>query len=131
VIVVDASAAIELLLRSPLGETVASRLFDRPAALHAPELLDIEVSQVLRRFNARREITADRGEVALRLLDALPIRRHAHAALLSRIWALRANLTAYDATYVALAEALGAVLVTCDARTAAAPGLRARVEVLA
>jgi predicted nucleic acid-binding protein len=129
-IVVDASAVIELLLRSPLGERVEARCFGHPAALHAPELLDIEVVQVLRRFEARHEVTTPRAAAALRLLAALPVRRHPHAPLRQRLWALRANLTAYDAAYVALAEGLGATVVTCDARLAGAPGVRAPIEVL-
>jgi predicted nucleic acid-binding protein len=130
VIVVDASAVIELLLRSPLGERVEARLFTQPVALHGPHLVDVEVLQVLRRFESRGELQPARAATALSLLQVLPMRRHPHAPLLSRIWALRENLTAYDATYVALAEALGAVLVTCDARLSRAPGLRATVEVL-
>lgn len=130
-IVVDASAVIELLLRSPTGERVEARLFERPVPLHAPHLLDVEVAQVLRRFEARGEMTPRRGASALDLLDAFPMRRHPHAPLLSRVWALRGNLTAYDAVYVALAEALGAILITCDVRLGRTPGLRAPVEVLA
>lgn len=129
-IVVDASAVIELLLRSPVGGRVEARLFERPAALHAPHLLDVEVVQVLRRFEARGEVNPERGAATLRLLEALPMRRHPHEPLLTRMWSLRANLTAYDAVYVALAEALGAVLITCDARLGRAPGLRATVEVV-
>lgn len=128
--VVDASAVIELLLRTPLGERVEARLFDRPVALHAPQLLDVEVLQVLRRFEARGELSATRGAATLRLLDELPVRRHPHAPLVPRIWTLRTNLTAYDAAYVALAEALGAVLLTCDARIGRAPGLHTVVEVV-
>jgi predicted nucleic acid-binding protein len=131
VIVADASAVIELLLRSPLGLRIEARLFERPAPLHAPHLLDVEVAQVLRRFAARGEVTPARASTALGLLDVLPMRRHPHAPLLMRIWSLRANLTAYDAAYVALAEALGAVLITCDARLGRTPDLRASVEVLA
>jgi predicted nucleic acid-binding protein len=130
VIVVDASALIELLLRTPVGERVEARLFDRPSTLHAPELLDVEVLQVLRRYEARGEISAHRSATTLRLLDELPVRRHSHAPLVARIWTLRTNLTAYDASYVALAEALGAILVTCDGRMARAPGVRATVEVV-
>lgn len=129
-IVVDASALIELLFRSPLGKRVEARLFDIPAALHAPQLLDVEVVQVLRRFESRGEIDASRAAESLRLLEAFPMRRHPHEPLVKRMWSLRANLTAYDAVYVALAEALGGVLVTCDARLGRAPGLRAGVDVL-
>lgn len=129
-IVVDASAVIELLLRSPLGVRVGARLFDPAVALNAPHLLDVEVVQVLRRFEQRGELSPERGLAALRLFQALPIRRHRHEPLLTRIWALRANCTAYDAAYVSLAEALDAVLVTCDDRLGHAPGMRATVEVL-
>lgn len=130
-IVVDASAVIELWLRSPLCARVETRLFEHPVALHAPQLLDVEVLQVLRRFESRNEVSPARGAAAVSLLEAFPMRRHSHMPLLTRIWSLRANLTAYDATYVALAEAMGAVLVTCDGRTGGASGLRAPVEVLA
>lgn len=129
-IVVDASALIELLLRSPLGARVEARLFDQPEGLHAPHLLDLEVVQVLRRFEQRGELSTSRSLAALRLFEALPIRRYPHEPLLARIWSLRANCTAYDAAYVSLAEALGAVLITCDARLGGASGLAANVEVL-
>ncbi|MBY0491830.1 MAG: type II toxin-antitoxin system VapC family toxin [Gemmatimonadaceae bacterium] len=129
-IVVDASAMIELLLRTPLGQRIEARLFDTPSALHAPELLDVEVVQVLRQFEARGELSATRSATTLRLLDELPVRRYPHAPLVSRMWPLRSHLTAYDATYVALSEALAAVLITCDARLARAPGVRAVVEVV-
>jgi predicted nucleic acid-binding protein len=130
VIVVDASALIELLLRTPLGVRVEARLFDQPVALHAPHLIDVEVIQVLRRFEQRGELSAARSLAALRVFEALPIRRFPHEPLLARIWSLRENCTAYDAAYVALAEALGAVLLTSDARLGRTPGLRANVEVL-
>ncbi len=129
-IVVDASAVIEVLLRSALGVRVEARLFDHPVALHAPQLLDVEAVQVLRRFEARGELASAQGAAALTLLEAFPLRRHPHEPLLARMWSLRANVTAYDAAYVALAEAIGAVLVTCDARLGLAPGLRASVEVV-
>jgi predicted nucleic acid-binding protein len=129
--VVDASAVIEILFRTPTGRRLEARLFDRPMPLHAPHLLDVEVAQVLRRFVVRGALTPERGAASLGLLDAFPLRRHPHAPLLARMWALRNNLTAYDAAYVALAEALGAVLITCDARIGRVPGLRATVEVVA
>lgn len=95
--------------------------------LHAPQLLDVEVAQVLRRYEARREISAARGAQSLRLLAAFPLTRYAHVTLLPRIWSLRGNLTAYDAAYVALAEVLEATLLTRDRRLALAPGIRANV----
>lgn len=128
--VVDASAVIELLLRSPLGVRVEARLFERPVALHAPHLLDVEVVQVLRRFEQRGELSAARSLAAVRVFEAMPIHRYPHWPLLKRVWSLRANCTAYDGVYVALAEALGAALITCDARLGRTPGLRADVEVV-
>jgi predicted nucleic acid-binding protein len=130
VIVTDASVVLELLLRTPPADAIAARLFDARETLHAPHLVDVEVAQVLRRYAGRGEISATRGRGALELLARFPITRYAHEPLLPRIWALRANLTAYDAAYVALAEALGATLVTRDEALAAAPGNRATIELL-
>ncbi len=129
-IVVDASAVLELLLGTESSPRAAARLLDPAESLHAPHLLDIEVAQVLRRFVAAGELTATRGREALDDLGAMPITRYPHDILLPRIWELRANLTAYDAAYVALAEALGAPVLTSDTRLARAPGHRARVELL-
>lgn len=129
-IVVDASAVVELLLRTPDAARVEAAVLARGEALHAPHLLDVEVTQVLRRYAARGEITEARGTISLEILVRLPIRRHAHTPLLDRIWALRANVTAYDAAYVALAERLGARLVTRDAKLARVAGARTRVEVV-
>jgi predicted nucleic acid-binding protein len=128
VIVLDASAALELLLATPRGAAVASRLAPREESLHAPHLLDVEVAQVLRRYQAASLISAAEGARALDDLGALGVSRWAHDLLLPRIWALRANVTAYDACYLALAEALAAPLVTCDGRLARAPGHRAAVD---
>jgi predicted nucleic acid-binding protein len=76
------------------------------------------------------EISPARGQTSIDLLGRLPITRYGHDALLERIWSLRHNLTAYDAAYVALAEALGATLVTQDEPLAAAPGNRATIELI-
>jgi predicted nucleic acid-binding protein len=130
VIVVDASALLEVLLRTPASAAIQARLFQDGEGLHAPALLDLEVAQVLRRYVARGEVTLARAGASLDLLLALPVQRYAHDALLPRVWALRDNLTAYDAAYVALAEALRAPLVTCDARLAGAPGVAATVELV-
>jgi predicted nucleic acid-binding protein len=129
VIVLDASAAIEWLLQTRVGQGIEARLFGEGETLHAPYLLDVEVAQVLRRFAAAGRITSERGLEALDDLTDLAAVRYPHQMLLPRTWELRHNLTAYDAIYIALAEALGAVLVTCDARLAEAPGHQARVEV--
>ena len=129
-IVLDASAALELLLRGEVAEAVASRVFVPGETLHAPHLIDLEITQGLRRHVMVGQMTQGRGDLAFETWRALPVRRWGHEALLRRVWALRANLTAYDAAYVALTEALDAVLVTTDAKLARAPGHRARVEVL-
>ncbi|MBV8751754.1 MAG: type II toxin-antitoxin system VapC family toxin [Hyphomicrobiales bacterium] len=129
-IVVDASAVFETLLRRPNAEAVERRLFDPSETLHAPHLLDVEVAQVLRRYAASGEIDAERGRMALADLADFPLSRYPHEFLLPRIWDLRRNLTAYDAVYVALAETLDAPLLTRDRRLAAAPGHRAHVEVV-
>ncbi len=129
-IVVDASAVLEVLLRTPAARTLAGRLLDPSQTLHAPHLLDVEVAQVVRRYAASGEIDGERGRMALADLADLPLRRYPHDLLLPRIWELRANLTAYDAAYVALAEALDAPLLTRDKRLAAAPGHTARIELV-
>ena len=127
-IVTDASVILEVLLRTPAARAIESRLFDGGETLHAPHLLDVEVAQVLRRYAARGEISAARGALSLDLLTRFPVARYAHQPLVARMWALRANLTAYDAAYVALAEALGATLLTRNERLAAAPGPLAPIE---
>jgi predicted nucleic acid-binding protein len=129
-IVVDASAMLEALLRTPAAKAVEKWLFDPRQTLHAPHLLDIEVAQVIRRYSANKEIDSDRGRAALVDLADLPLHRYPHDFLLPRIWDLRHNLTAYDAAYVALAEALDAPLLTRDRRLAAAAGHHARVELV-
>ena len=119
-IVVDASAAIELLLGTAAGAAVAERLFDPVESLHAPELLDLEVAQVLRRYERAKLLDATRAEAALQDLADLPLERYSHRLLLPRAWELRANLTIYDACYIALAELLEAPLLTGDATLASA-----------
>ena len=129
-IVVDASAALEMLLGTPVGERCRERLLAAGEVLCAPHLLDVEAAQVLRRFAARGEITAERGREALTDLLDLPLTRYPHGPLLERAWEMRDAVSAYDAVYLALAEALDAPLVTCDARIARAHGHRASVRVL-
>lgn len=129
-IVADASAILELLLRSGAGLLVEARLLRRGETIHAPALIDLEVAQVLRRYVAHGEMPPTRAHKAIDTMTVFPVERYVHDALLPRIWALRGNLTAYDAAYVALAEALGAPLLTCDARLAKAPGIRTTVELI-
>jgi predicted nucleic acid-binding protein len=129
VIVIDASALVELLVGgTPRAAKLASRVLHPNETLHAPHLIDLEVTSVLRGLEARRLLSTADATRAINDLAGLDMARYAHDLLVPRIWQLRANLTAYDAAYVALAENLGASVVTCDARLAAAPGTRARVE---
>jgi predicted nucleic acid-binding protein len=130
VIVLDASAVLELLLRTPSAQIVERRAFARGQSLHAPHLIDVEVAQVLRRYAASGEVDAGRCREALEDMGDLPLARYRHDMLLPRIWELRGNLTAYDAAYVALAEALEAPLLTCDRKLSRASGLRARIELV-
>lgn len=128
-IVLDASAAIELLLNTSEGAAVAARL-SSDTTIHAPQLLTVEVAQVLRRFTANDVISSRRAGQALDDLADLGIDYCDHDVLVRRIWQLKANLTAYDAAYIALAEALDAPVLTFDRRMAAAPGNRAQVQLL-
>ena len=129
-IVVDASVLVEVLLRTAAAPDIERRLLYSGASLCAPQMLDLEVAQALRRYCASGEVNVARGQEALDDLADLPIARYDHVALLPRIWSLRQNMTAYDAAYVALAEALNVALVTCDRRLAAAPGHAVFIEVL-
>lgn len=129
-IVLDASAAIEWLLQSLAGIKIDRRIFSLSESLHAPHLLDVEVAQVLRRYVWEKMITTQRAQEALKDLGGLPLNRYPHDFLIPRVWELRATLTAYDAVYVALAELLGAPLLTCDRRIASASGHSANVEVV-
>jgi len=126
-IVVDASALIEVLLRTPAAKAVEAHLFAPGQTLHAPHLLDVEVAQVIRRYEANGEIDGERGRGALSDLADLGMQRYPHNLLLPRVWALRNNFTAYDAVYVALAEALDVALLTRDQRLSAAAGHLTRV----
>jgi len=130
VIVVDASAMTEFLLQTSLGERVEARLFRDSDDFHAPHLIDVEVAQALRRLVRTGELPAGRAEEVIADLADFDLRRHAHVELLGRTWELRDNLTAYDAMYVALAEALASPLVTCDGPLGSTPGHTVRVEVI-
>jgi len=107
-VVVDASARLEALLRTPAAQAVERRLFEPGQSLHAPDLFDVEVAQVVRRYASNGAIAPERGRTALADLADFRVRRYPHGFLLSRVWQLRNNLTSYDAVYVALAEALDA-----------------------
>jgi predicted nucleic acid-binding protein len=129
-IVLDASAALELLLQTPLAVRVARRALASEESLHAPHLLDVEVAQVMRRYVLAGELTAERADQALSDFTDLPLTRYAHTDLLARVWLLRDSLTAYDAVYIALAEALEAPLLTTDRKLARAHGHDATIELL-
>jgi predicted nucleic acid-binding protein len=126
-IVADASAVLEWLLGGSRGEAVGAALDGE--ALYAPAHLDAEVAQATRRLARNSNITPARGKAMMELLAEAPIRRIPVKALLPRIWELRGGLTAYDAAYVALAEALPSPLLTFDLRIPGAPGHRAEILV--
>jgi predicted nucleic acid-binding protein len=121
---------VELLLDTVTGRRVAILIGDAALGLHAPHLLDVETIRVLRRFAREGIVGEEEAEAAIEHLLALDLQRHSHEGLMERAWVLRKNLPAYDAMYVALAEALGATLVTCDGRLARAAGIKARVDVV-
>ena len=132
-LVVDASAVTELLLGRPAGEPVAAALQAHDFDLHAPQLVDVEVLSALRRVVAAGHATPGRAAEAVADLLDLPLRRYPHEDLAPRIWALRDNFSAYDATYLALAEVVaeeGAPLVTADGRFARAAAEHTAVEVI-
>ncbi|MFZ3263215.1 MAG: type II toxin-antitoxin system VapC family toxin [Terriglobales bacterium] len=127
-IVLDASAAVDWLLQTSEGQSIEKRIYSRNETLHAPQLFDLEVTQVLRRLALQGAVSAHRADEAVRDLLDLRITRYPHLVLLTRIWQLRHNFSAYDAAYIVLAEKLGAALVTRDARLASASGHAASVE---
>ncbi len=126
-LVVDASAVLHALSADHPNELLVRRLSDA-ASLHAPHLFDVEVLNGLRRLVGRRQLTLDRAQDAITDLADLALVRYPHIGFADRIWALRANVTAYDAAYVALAEALDCPLVTSDARLGRARGHAAHIE---
>jgi predicted nucleic acid-binding protein len=129
-IVVDASALVDALLRVPGSEALLDRILAPRSILSAPHLIDIEVTQVLRRYCLRGEVSTERAAEAVLDLADFPVDRYPHTLLLPRIWHYRDNLSAYDAAYLALADALDCRVVTRDARFANAPPARGRVELV-
>jgi predicted nucleic acid-binding protein len=129
--VLDASVVVEYVGGGEHADAARARILGDRRALWAPHLMDAEVGHVLRRAVLAGELSAALAREALADLAALPVQRVGHLGLMERAWALRANLTFHDAIYVALAERLELPLLTLDARLAAAPGIRAQVDVLA
>jgi predicted nucleic acid-binding protein len=129
-IVIDASALLELLLGTDRADRIASRALAPIERLHAHHLLDVEIAQSLRKLVQLGDVATSRAQQALDDYLSLVVERHAHRDLLPRIWQLRDSLTACDSAYVALAEALEAPLLTCDAKLARSRGHRARIEVV-
>jgi predicted nucleic acid-binding protein len=129
-IVLDASAAVAVLLNLGVGATrIRERMKDEDGGLHVPHLFEIEVLNALRHHALRHSLSERRGIELLEDLTTMSVSRYAHTALLPRIWELRANVSVYDAAYIALAETLEASLVTRDARLTRATVIRAEVEV--
>jgi predicted nucleic acid-binding protein len=129
VIVVDASVLVPALTDDEAeGDRYRARLAGERLA--APAMIDVEVASAWRGLSRSGRLPMRRAELALADLAALPLARAGHRPLMNRIWELRDNLSAYDASYVALAELLGTVLLTADAAIAGAPGAQCDVEVL-
>ena len=127
-IVLDASAAVDWLLQTTAGQHIENRIYSGNETLHTLHLLDLEVTQVLRRLVHQRVVPVHRADEAVRDLLDLRITRYPHLVLLPRVWQLRHNFSAYDAAYIVLAEKLGAALVTRDERLASASGHAAAIE---
>lgn len=126
-LVVDTSAVLAALIGRPLVQGLEKRL-DQDPDLHAPHLIDIEFLHALRRLVGTGSLSVDRAADARVDYANLSVVRYPHVQLADRIWQLRQNLTAYDAAFVALSEALGSPLITCDAKLAATPGHAASIE---
>jgi predicted nucleic acid-binding protein len=127
VLVIDTSAALSALVAYDPAPGLVERLA-QDGDLHAPHLIDTELLHALRRMTMNGELSDDRAADARTDFDELALTRYPHWTLSDRVWELRHNLTAYDATFVALAEALEAPLVTCDTRLPAAPHTHASIE---
>jgi predicted nucleic acid-binding protein len=116
VIVLDASVVVELLMNGPLADSMRRELVGWGEAFIVPHLLDVEVASALRSLAAGARIDSHLSDQLLTELAALPAERYAHTPLLGRMWELRHNFTAYDAVYIALAEATDSILYTSDAK---------------
>lgn len=128
IVVLDASAVVELVLGTRTGIRIRARLADPRVTPHSPELVDVEVFGTLRHYERVGTISHHRAGEAFRNLVDLDLTRHGHEPLLKRVWLCRFNLTAYDAVYVTLAESLDAPLLTTDRRLAEVPRFPITVE---
>ena len=128
--VLDASGAIEFLLNTAAGKRLGARLADETVVVHVPHLIDLEIAQVLRRYARHGTLSARTGMLALERWRSLDVQRYSHEPFLDRVWQLRDNVTAYDAVYVALAQALPAVLFTGDRKLAGTPGVNVAIELI-
>jgi len=130
IVVVDASALLEYLLRTNLGDRIGTKLRESHTTLDTPTLCDVEVVSGLRRALRQKELTLNRAAEALEDYADLPLRLHGHRPMLRRIFELRDNFSAYDAAYVALAEQLDAGLLTADDRLARSVSAHASVPLV-
>lgn len=129
-IVLDASLVVDFLMFAGRDRKLSKLFISQAGETFAPEILDLEVTQTLRRWTQRRALSPERASACIEILIDLPINRQPHRPFVSRIWQLRHSLTAYDAAYVALAEGLRAPLFTRDRKIAAASGHKARIELI-
>ena len=128
--VLDASGAVEFLLNTAAGKRLGTRLADETMVVHVPHLIDLEIAQALRRYARHGTLSARTGILALERWRSLDVQRYSHEPFLDRIWQLRDNIAAYDAIYVALAEALSTVLFTGDRKLAGTPGVNVAIELI-
>ena len=129
-VVVDASAIVNALLPTAKRDAIVDRLTRPGEPAHAPSVIDLEVVHALRRMERAGRFGGAAGAAILGAHRSFALERHPPADFLDRIWDLRHNLSAYDAAYVALAEALDAPLLTSDRRLAASSGHQARIELV-
>jgi predicted nucleic acid-binding protein len=127
--VIDASAMLEFLLNAPASAAIGNSMSAPGESLHAPYLIDLEVLQALRRLSMAKSLSPANARRAFEEYLDMRVERHPHDVLLPRVWELRHNFTAYDAAYIALAEALEAPLITCDRALGSVSGHRADVLV--
>jgi predicted nucleic acid-binding protein len=121
-LVVDASTLIEMIYPTASGRLLIELVDSIGGSMHAPELMTIEVLQVLRKHEQMKIANAQACDLARKNLFDMDVERHTHALLATRVWGLRKQLSAYDASYVALAELLGCKLLTMDQKLARSAG---------